>query len=438
MKRSIPLLSLSGLALSLSACSSLGPAAGVATTSGPELATLVGPGQLAHSSLPPSLQAIDPRVASRQQVPLPIPTSQPYLQQTAYYMPASSGQFSVDDGACPPTGSGFAPACQLPVEPRVCLPVVQGVEQPATSSELYPDEYICDGGDEGLPTSVAKDGSVVLKFEETVGTFLDDNADRHVEPSTKVCVYAPSFGAVRSISQPILDHKYDRIAGMKEKVMASGYEAPVAISLGRQIDAGMQTRVRSRASEVDVDNGDALLANVTTAENHFKLINVFQGYGFMEDRTLEGNTIVIIKEGIAAAVSWQQGDAPSIFARDEKLNELSSQVVAQEYFDYEDRRADGDLRLIKTANVSAAKAGEEVEFAIRYDNAGGCPVFDVTIVDHLSPRLELIRESVKVDREGEVIVEDDYEGSVYLKVRLKEPLAEKTGGTLTFKCRVRP
>ena len=116
---------------------------------------------------------------------------------------------------------------------------------------------------------------------------------------------------------------------------------------------------------------------------------------------------------------------------------MRGQVVAQEYFDYEDRREDGDLLLIKTADKRSAKPGEEVEFAIRYDNKGGKSVFDVTIIDHLSPRLELVPGSVEIDRAAEVVVEDDYEGSVYLKVRLNEPLDAKSGGVVTFKCRVR-
>lgn len=467
MKRTLALASVSSLALSLSACSSLGNAVGVASTgvaktggsyagvehtqmvsmqpaARPGVATLLGPGELAHSSLPPWLQAIDPRMAYRPSFARPVPRSQHYLDPAAYQYPASSGQLSVLDGECPPSGQYGCPpqaACPpyvYPTAPRVELPVIQGVEHPATNSELYPDEYLCDGGDQGRPTSVGKDGTIVLQFEETVGTFLDDDAARHVEPSTRVCVYAPSFGAVRTISQPILDHTYDSVSGVKDQLAAVGYEAPIALLGSEKIDTGMQTRVRARASEVDVDRGDALVANVLNAENHSKMLNVFQEYNFLGDKQLTAETIAIIKEGLTAAVAWDRSQGTAIYAKDDKLNVVSARAVSQEYFDYEDKRPEGELRVIKTASAAAAKPGDVIDFAIRFDNLGGRPVFDVNIVDHLSPRLELVEGSVNVDLEADVLTEDDFKGSVYLKVRLKEPLDEKTGGVVTFQCRVRP
>ena len=318
MKHTFAKLSIAATTLSLAACSSLAPSGAASTAPNPKLATLVGPGQLAHSSLPPSLQAIDPRMGRPRSMPTPIPRSEPYYQSAgAYQYPVSMGQLAVGDVDCPSS----CPPIHLPTAPRVMLPTVQGVEHPATSAELYPDEYICDGGDEGLPTSVAKDGTVTLQFEETVGTFLDDDATRHVEPSNRVCVYAPSFAAVRTISRPITDHKVDKIAGIRRDSSLVGFEAPLGVLTGAKFDTGMETRVRSRPSEIDVDRSDSLMASATSTEKHVLMLNVFQEYNFLGDNELTAGTIAVIQEGLDAAVAWQQNDVPVIVGRDESLNQ---------------------------------------------------------------------------------------------------------------------
>lgn len=453
MKQTFSALAITGLTIGLTGCSSIGE--GVASTASLQphapngrVATLIGPGELSPASLPPSLRAMDPRrnmpqghypqVAYRPQYPASQPTSRPYLQpdmgaQEAAFM----GQMAVDDVAPASGVSDYCPPQSYPIVPRVELPLIQGVERAATSAELFPDEYICDGGDEGFPTAVRDDGSVVLQFEETVGTFLDDHSERHIEPSTRVCVYAPAFGAVTTISRPVVEQIVGKVAGTHDHVGLVGYAAPIGPRIGEQTDTGHQTRMRSRPTEVDGQRVDANVGSVTQVEKHQRTLNVLQEFNFIGDKSLDGTTIAILNEGIDAAVAWQRNEAPIIAGRGETLVEVTGSTSLQEYLVVEDRRQEGELRLVKTADVSSAQPGEEVKFVIRYDNQGGKPVFDVTIVDHLSPRLELVESSVQCDDQCEVIIEDDYEGSVYLKVRLSEALESKSGGVVTFTCRVR-
>lgn len=381
---------------------------------------------------------MDPRYTDRRMAYQQVrPTSQSYIQQVGYHAPNSMGQMSVDDVYCPPPSASYCPPQHLPTAPRVGLPIVAGVERPATSAELYPDEYICDGGDEGLKTRIENDGSVVLQFEETVATFVDEEAVAHVEPTTRVCIYAPTFGAVRTISRPVVDLAIDKVAGTHDKLAASGYEAPLVPSIGEQVDAGMQTRVRSRVSEVDVERIDANVGGVIGTSKHVKLINAFQDYGSVGDYEMFADTIAVLREGVASAVAWESDRTPVVVARDENLLQVTASAVSQEYFLYEDKREDGQLRLIKTADVRTAKKGDKVQFVIRFDNTGGKPLFDVTVVDHLSPRLEVDRDSVACDRDADVFFDDDQQGSLYLKVRINEPLDANDGGLVQFTCTVK-
>lgn len=63
-----------------------------------------------------------------------------------------------------------------------------------------PDEYLCDGGDYGSPVGVKADWSIEgLEQEDTVAHFDTLDGRVLVEPSNRVCIYAPRFGAVRRV-----------------------------------------------------------------------------------------------------------------------------------------------------------------------------------------------------------------------------------------------
>ena len=53
------------------------------------------------------------------------------------------------------------------------------------------------------------------------------------------------------------------------------------------------------------------------------------------------------------------------------------------------------LRVIKVASTNFAEPGDTVSFTIRFDNVGNQPIGQVTILDSLNTRLELIPESAQ-------------------------------------------
>jgi uncharacterized repeat protein (TIGR01451 family) len=97
----------------------------------------------------------------------------------------------------------------------------------------------------------------------------------------------------------------------------------------------------------------------------------------------------------------------------------------------------GVLRVVKIADRAAAAPGEIVTFTIRYDNLGDKPVHHVRVVDNLTPRLELVEGSATSDRAGRLDIEPNGEGSFVLTFVVDDPLAGKTGGTVTFQARVK-
>ena len=95
------------------------------------------------------------------------------------------------------------------------------------------------------------------------------------------------------------------------------------------------------------------------------------------------------------------------------------------------------LRVAKVASKLAAKAGEEIEFTIRFDNLSGRRIGNVTIIDSLTARLDYVANSAECSLESEFKFERNETGSLILRWEITDPLPANTGGIIRFKCRVR-
>jgi uncharacterized repeat protein (TIGR01451 family) len=89
------------------------------------------------------------------------------------------------------------------------------------------------------------------------------------------------------------------------------------------------------------------------------------------------------------------------------------------------------------ASACSAKPGEVVEFTLRFDNVGDQTVGNVTIVDNLTTRLELVPNTAQCSREAQFSTEANPQGSLILRFEINEPLKPGEGGIARFKCVVR-
>ena len=97
------------------------------------------------------------------------------------------------------------------------------------------------------------------------------------------------------------------------------------------------------------------------------------------------------------------------------------------------RSTDHDCPL-KAANM--ARPGEEVEFTLRFDNIGNRVIGNVTIVDHLTTRLEYVTQSTTSSVDADFSTSSTTT-SMVLRWEITQPLEPGEGGVLQFKCRVR-
>ena len=304
--------------------------------------------------------------------------------------------------------------------------------------EQFPDEYLLDGGDRDHPVHYQGPYRDGLETEDTVTEYIDHTGKPHVKATNQVAIYAPRFASVRAVTTPSGETAIGRLAGMHEATRDSG----VSNRVGPQhyIDSQRLSgvRVRSRASGVNAREGQLGTKNVASLTAHEQLRNTYEELSyFLRGEMLQANE-ARLAAGIEAATTWTRDENPVVIATLDSLHEVTAKFRLAEMVGVEDPRKDpGRLEIVKVANTSTAKPGDIVTFAIRYENKGEREVTDVRIVDNLTPRLEYIEDSATSDRDGEINVQDNGEGSLVLTFTLDAPLKEKTGGVVTFQCRVR-
>ncbi|CAK9036726.1 DUF11 domain-containing protein [Durusdinium trenchii] len=384
------------------------------------------------------------------------PSLPPVAQAIPTEMPGQGGFQSIQPvAAVKASGAGFAEEACPPIihdcEPRVAitppgtLPYPQGANCPTCPPPYAPpmppeyvgDEYICDGGDRGLPIHYDTLGMQGLETEDTVAEFVDHNGESGLRISNKTCIYAPRFAAVRAATQPVTDYGVDRALGHFEERRIAGLETKVVLDQKIHTDELQGVLMRARASGIESGQTDHEVKLPQKANVHAKLRNAFEDFAFVRDGQLDDVSLAVIGEAIEAAGEWTRSLSPIIAAKDLAGQEVTARFIAEDYTAYEDRRTPGDLRIVKLADRSTAKPGDIVTFTIRFDNVGGRELHDVRIVDNLTPRLEFIDGSVDSNLAGEVEPRDNGEGSVILSFFFGEPLPGGEGGWVSFQCRVR-
>ncbi len=298
-------------------------------------------------------------------------------------------------------------------------------------------EYIFDGGDQ-QPTVIVKEDwttagvdptDTVIYYETLAGSMC-------VQPSNRVPIYAPRFGAVRQVSglqlamramgtermlAPVGVERFD------ETNLANTVVQPVAPQGEQQvglIDAFQENYVAPPMEQV------LPLYRMSSARIPFELMDPTRtGLITLKER-------VDVQEFIQNAQTWVNPESLAVEISNQAAILLKDTVAAQELFVYE--LPDGcTMRIFKAASHTIANSGDIVSFTIRFDNAGVKPLGNAVIVDSLSPRLTYIQGSQQCSVGVRFSAEPNEVGSMVLRWEIEEPIEPTQGGVISFDCRVR-
>lgn len=302
------------------------------------------------------------------------------------------------------------------------------------------DEYIINGDDTGKPAYV--EDWTVHNFDagNTIAHFDTLDGKVVVEPSNKVHIYAPRFGAIRKIEGLLHEGQVTALIETRNRQVSSQNRNAIQTGFTEQEAGTKYARTQDQLSSID---GQRRGAGMESAQglggyNNFQVVDSDSMILLQRSFGFEGSVRTQLDRGAINARAWQGNEAVRI-----QINELAPMTAteidgASVYFQVEDKQSKtSKLRLIKVASKESALPGEIVEFTLRFDNIGNQLLGNVTILDDLTGRLEFLPGTAVASLKSGFVPQLNARGTLTLRFEIIDPLPPGEFGVIQFQCRVR-
>jgi uncharacterized repeat protein (TIGR01451 family) len=248
------------------------------------------------------------------------------------------------------------------------------------------DEYLCDGGDREVQANIGPNENLRgLELEDTVAVYETVDGDTLIEPSNRVCLYAPRFGAVRQVSG---------VVQTEQREQPVGFERPVAAKF-HQDDQLATTAVQPVQPVGEIGRKQPSIERVgesaVPATSRQPIVDLTGGFATYENLLVMRTGIITDREkaqlieSIDAAIVWSHDKAVQVVLDGRAAVDVTGDQKAQATFRI-DEPDNAALRVIKVASTKVAKPGDVVDFTIRFDNLGDTTIKHLVLVDNLSAR----------------------------------------------------
>ena len=250
----------------------------------------------------------------------------------------------------------------LPYQPR-------GPWTPPGISPPWPaDEYIRDGGDVGMQADVSGRGEVGgVEMEDTVAVCRTPDGRTLLEPSNKVYLYAPRFGAVRQVVGLVAHEERQRVGGV---YLPEQLDSPTTLQLvadaEQNVQAAGETAARP-AVALRTRQGDGAMSSVAHARAFQDAFKAYENLSVIRMGRFDVAEMPFLAVGSNAAIAWSHVQAVQVVldrtgaAAEVKYDSASSVYTVSS------PPGKPRLRLVKVASTPFAKPGEDVFFTIRFD-----------------------------------------------------------------------
>ena len=363
-------------------------------------------------------------------------------QYTEPYCPPGGNCQPPAGNYCPP-GAGYGPPPGP--QPYTLPPQAFTGQYPATQPWAPPgierpwpkEEYLCDGGDQGVKVRIGNDWSVHgLNQEDTVVHYDTIEGARVIEPTNKVCIYAPRFAAVRKLDGVLINKNRTKSAGVESpQPLGNEDQWLLATTAVQPVMPGRMLRSSAPISLEELQPGVEISRYLAAIDFH-NVFNAYEDFTIIQRGILDEGEKARLAQSVANAVVWSTDQAAQVLLDRRQANVAevvqSPQVTYQYNLDGKPR-----LQVCKVASKRAAQPGEIVEFTIRFDNIGSQTIGNVTIIDNLTTRLEYVTDSAQCNLDGQFLSQENEGESLVLRYEVTQPMKVGEGGILRFKCRVR-
>jgi uncharacterized repeat protein (TIGR01451 family) len=333
---------------------------------------------------------------------------------------------------CPPGPPGWEKGLPLPYQP------IGPWAPPGIALPWPQDEYLADGGDQGIPAAVTPSRQVRgLEMEDTIVHFDTRDGQTVVEPSNDVFLYSPRFRAVRQVVGANETDQMIASSGVNQPVrLVSHGDAATPGSTKQNLQAVRQIGQKSIIIARTRQGDGALSSSIGPLgfQNGFK---PYENLVVIRTGKMEGAELAWLARGTTAAITWTSNQALQILLDRKAAGAVVSDTKVDTLYSVDEPPANPKLRVIKVASTPFAEVGDTVDFTIRFDNVGNQVIGNVVILDSLTTRLEYVDKSAQCSLPAAFSTQQNEGGSVVLRCEIAQPLEPGKGGILRFTCRVR-
>ncbi len=257
-----------------------------------------------------------------------------------------------------------------------------------------------------------------------------------VEPSNRVVIYSPRFGAVRQVTAAVASHKPEGLLLVAQPVMPIQHEEEQTPGTALQPVQPVGEIGTKFVSVERLKQAEGVASNVLRPKELAGSLMPFEDFEVMRTGMITQSEKARLAESVQAAITWSHDQAVQAVIDKQTAHVEIGDQRAQVTFTI-DTPNHPKLRVIKIASTNMARPGEIVEFTIRFDNIGDQKIGNVTLLDNLTTRLEYVEGSAESSREAEFSVQPNEGDSSLVRWDFTEPLPANVGGLVKFKCRVR-
>ncbi len=387
----------------------------------------------ARRSQPPAAEA-KPELARQANTP---DAAAEAVVQVSYHEPVDSPSPAAVVVAGEATQASWGEPCPASTVGHSCGTPGCGCQTGAPPARPNAQEYIFDGGDQQPTVIINKDWSAAgVNPTDTVIYYETLGGQVCVQPSNRVPIYAPRFGAVRQVTGVVLAARAVGTERMLAPQAASGFQENNGANNVMQPLAAHGEQQVGLIDAFQENNAGVPIAQVIPPGRMSEALIPFENIDFFETGVMLDHEIPVLGRVLANARSWHTPESLEVVVDGQAAALVIDAARAQDVHVYElpDRCA---MRICKAASSTIADSGDLVRFTIRFDNVGPKPLGNAVIVDSLSPRLEYIEGSQQCSVDVQFSSRANDAGSQELRWVLESPVEPSKGGVISFDCRVR-
>jgi len=331
------------------------------------------------------------------------------------------------------------------IEKRLSAPERPSFAQPA-------DKYIIDTKKSAQKIDIPNpqkikvggqemDDNWQTQIGEQTGTFIYFNNGQGratIQSPDPVYIYAPRFRAVRQVVDLNID----------EQVLSTGdLYTPTEVSIQGQ---NLETSTTKQNIQTRTEMGKDVMIQAQTSAGTGQMdgitapqIQAQEAVIAQENRSVigpnvsEGKTRAWSADGTIFVNAWTANEELRVFIEKESASVSVQNMGIPSLYTVKEGTHKQNIRIAKVASTTSAKPGETIDFIIYFENTGKTPVGNITLVDNLPARLEIVEDSAESSVDSSFTYEINGSGSQTLRWEITQPLYAGEKGAVKFKALVR-